>query len=138
LTFYPGSKQKVKTFTDPAKNQAPAGDDREYDLGRGRVLNVDDVPHTFYTVGTLAEALNRKSGTIRKWETDGIIPIATFILPSDDKRGQRRLYTKELGLRDIASQEGILYPTAGGRWKDVQTTQFKAKALELFKQLEGK
>lgn len=139
MTFYPGSKQRTKTWDSPAKKLPPVSDDRQVDLGRPKTFTVNGELKDFYTVGALALALNRQSGTIRKWEAEGIIPVATFILPSSDKRGQRRLYTEEqiMGLREIARAEGILEPSAGGRWPDVNTTQFKARALELWKQLEG-
>ncbi len=138
--FYPGSKQKVKTFDNPAKNTQPVQDDRELDLGRGQTFLVNSQPREFYKISALATALNRKPVTIRKWEAEGIIPKAPFILPSSDQRGQRRLYSLEqiMGLREIARQEGVLQPSAHGKWKDITSSQFTAKAIELFKTLEGK
>lgn len=43
-----------------------------------------------YSIGELAEMLDRERQTIRKWERAGIIPAATFRTKSG-----RRLYTKE-------------------------------------------
>lgn len=136
--FYPGSKQKVKVF-NPAKKTAPVEDSRELDLGRGKDFVVKGKITPLYTVGSLAVALNRSPITLRKWEAEGVIPAAPFILPSDDKRGQRRMYSMEhlLGLRKIAQEEGVLNPSAHGKWKDINKTQFTGKAVELFRQLEG-
>lgn len=132
--FYPGSKTPIKEnkYVPPAPE-----DDRP---GKPRTFLVDGKPQEFYGVGDLAKALNRKSVTIRKWETDGIIPNATFILPSEDSRGRRRLYTRAQieGLRQIAAEEGLLEPNAQGKWNAIDKTKFKSRALELFKQLEGK
>ena len=55
----------------------------------------------FYTIGSLAMALNRKPVTIRKWETKGWLPPASFRTPAP--RGEtvpgkavkgRRLYSE--------------------------------------------
>lgn len=56
---------------------------------------------SFYTVGEVAKALNRRPGTIRKWEADGYIPTATFRtpipegaqIPGKPSKG-RRLYSR--------------------------------------------
>jgi hypothetical protein len=56
---------------------------------------------SFYTVGEVAKALNRRPGTIRKWEADGFIPTATFRtpipegaqIPGKPSKG-RRLYNR--------------------------------------------
>lgn len=43
-----------------------------------------------YTIGELAEQLDRQRQTIRKWEKDGIIPPATY-----RSKSGRRLYTEK-------------------------------------------
>lgn len=136
--FYPGSKRRIQTYEETTRNIPSPRD--EVELGTPKILGVNGKPTEFYTVGSLAKALNRQTGTIRKWETTGIIPEPTFILPSDDPRGQRRLYTEPqiLGLRELARQEGLLYPTDGGKWAAVTDTKFAERALELWKNLEGK
>lgn len=134
--YYPGSKTPVKE----TKLQAPISQLPEADeLGRSKTFLVDGKPQEFYGVGELASALNRRSVTIRKWESDGTIPNATFILPSDDKRGRRRLYTRAQieGLKRIAQEEGLLEPNANGKWKALEETKFRTRALQLFKELEG-
>lgn len=133
-SFYPGSKMKTKTYGQPEHVELP---DIETTLSNPRVATLNGVETNFYTIGELARLLNRQSVTIRKWETEGIIPKATFIAPSGDKRGKRRLYTEAqiLGLVNIAREEGVLFPNARGSWKPITETQFRAKAIQLFKDL---
>lgn len=62
---------------------------------------VGGVPKRFYTIGALAQALNRKPVTIRSWESKGWIPPASFRtpppkssqLPERPSKG-RRLYSE--------------------------------------------
>ena len=129
----------IKTFApdyDPKEFPNP----EEFTLGEGKTMLVQGKPKQFYTVGSLASALNRRSVTIRKWESEGVIPNATYFKPAEDKRGRRRLYTEEqiLGLRELAKQEGLLEPNGNGKWKAVNETKFKERALALFVELEGK
>lgn len=134
-SYYPGSKQKPKTFETPSE---PISVDIYLEfLSSPRKATLFGKEINFYTVGELARALNRKPVTIRKWEADGVIPKATFIAPSSDKRGKRRLYTEDqiAGLVRIAKEEGLLEPNAHGAWKAVGKTQFREKALKLFKEL---
>jgi hypothetical protein len=134
--YYPGSKKPLKSY---GKDYKPPEAAKDIDLGKPKKLGVSGKIVDFYTVGTLAFALNRRTVTIRKWETEGIIPKASFILPSSDTRGQRRLYTEAqiLGLRELARQEGLLNPSSGGKWASVEKTEFKSRAFTLFKELEG-
>jgi MerR HTH family regulatory protein len=136
--FYPGSKRRIQPYEESQKSIPSPRD--EVDLGTPKILGINGRPVEFYTVGSLASALNRKTVTIRKWEMTGIIPEPTFISPSPDPRGQRRLYTESqiLGLREIARQEGLLYPSGGGKWPAVTDTDFAERALQLWKQLEDK
>lgn len=133
--FYPGSKQKVRTFETPSEPRSEATF-KEF-MRKPRLGTIKGNEIKFYTIGELADALNRKPVTIRKWEADGFIPKATFIAPSGDKRGKRRLYTEAqiLGLVQIAREEGVLEPNARGSWKPVTETNFRARAIELFTRL---
>lgn len=135
--FYPGSKVPRRSYREERK--PPAAKVTEIDLGKPKQLRVGSEIVDFYTVGTLALALNRKTVTMRKWEDEGVIPKAQYILPSQDPRGQRRLYTKDqiLGLRELARQEGILYPSDGGKWAAVEQTKFRERSAQLWKELEG-
>lgn len=88
----------------------------------------------FFTLGMLAKALNRKPGTIRKWERERIIPRATIVKGSSDPRGVRRLYTRAQieGLIEIAKEEGIFDPQSK---RSITNTQFTTKAVELWQRL---
>jgi hypothetical protein len=135
MTFYPGSRMKVKIYPDePVINVTVAGDTIP---GTPRRYTVAGNETEFWTTGVLAEVLNRKSVTIRKWENEGIIPKSLFTSPSPDPRGKRRLYTREmiLGIRDIASEEGILEPNSRGKWKAVEGTEFRNRVARLFKEI---
>lgn len=132
IETYPGSK--IKRGVALADIVCDVGPTQLYNP---RTATLKGVETNFYTIGELARVLNRKSVTIRKWEADGIIPKATFIAPSGDSRGKRRLYTEAqiLGLVEIAREEGILEPNARGRWYPIEKTQFRSKAIELFRKL---
>lgn len=130
--LYPGSKQKVRTYTEISEVEESK---IFFSSPRKAVLKGMEV--NFYTIGELARLLNRKPVTIRKWEIEGVIPKATFIAPADDKRGKRRLYTEDqiLGLVEIAREEGVLEANARGSWKALEKTNFSSRAVELFRRL---
>lgn len=134
--FYPGSKMQKKQY-DSSTTESNVTEGDNIILSKPRIALLQGVETKFYTIGELARLLNRKSVTIRKWEAEGFIPKATFIAPSGDKRGKRRLYTEDqiLGLNKIAREEGVLEPNAKGAWKSITETQFRAKAIQLFKDL---
>jgi hypothetical protein len=131
--YYPGSKQRVRQY-ETVDEWMEHGDDDDF-LETPRKYLVDGVETEFYTIGTLARVLNRKSVTIRKWEMDGTIPKARYSLPSGDKRGRRRLYTRRqiTGMKVIAREEGLLLPNVNGSWKSIEGTDFRKKVIELFR-----
>jgi hypothetical protein len=135
-TFYPGSKRKRKDYEDEV---AEPQEEEDVILSNPRTYLVGGKSAELYPLGAVAQALNRKPVTVRKLEQEGILPRAPLILPSHDQRGQRRLYTKAHidGLRKIAAEEGVLFPSPGGKWKSIEATQFRDKALKLFKELNG-
>ena len=132
-SFYPGSSRKRKEYDDEPE-VIPIEEEEPLDLGKPKYYLVNNQPTALYKIGAVAKALNRKPVTIRRWETEGIIPNSPYKMPSHDDRGQRRLYT--LGqieaLRTIAQEEGLLYPSAGGQWKKIEQTAFKEKARKAF------
>jgi hypothetical protein len=132
--LYPGSKKQRKDYEN---SPPPVVDDNELDFGAAKTYLVGGKNVQLYNLGALANAMNRKPVTVRKMEQEGIIPRAPLILPSHDERGQRRLYTKAHidGLRMIAHEEGVLSPNANGKWKSIESTDFRDKALKLFKEL---
>lgn len=129
--FYPGSRHPI--VRHPNRNtEAPKDLDR-WDA-KPKVLQVGGEDKEFFTVGQLGMALGgRKPVTIRKWERTGVIPKPTFRKPSDDPRGQRRLYTRDQveGMRRIAEEEGILTTHA----KPITQTRFTERVIALFRVL---
>lgn len=133
--FFPGSRHRrdfrknksVKTLTDMHEEEV------ENYLGKPKIYLVNGKEEKFYTIGTLASALNRKQVTVRKWESEGVIPKAQFIAPSDTPNGTRRLYTREQveGIIKIAEEEGILHDT----WKPIKKTNFTHRVIQLFQEL---
>lgn len=138
--YYPGSKQQVKIYDTQLPEISGTNESSYSWLSNPRKLFLNGKEVEFFTIGELASALNRKPVTIRKWEADGIIPKATYIAPSGDKRGKRRLYTKDqiLGMIQIAWEEGLLEPNVNGSWKSIGETNFREKAVRLFKELMEK
>jgi hypothetical protein len=108
---------------------APEHDDDEL-LGTPVVLNHHGEPTEFWPIGSLAAALNRSVVTLRKWERRGILPKATFGIPTQALGGRVRLYNRPqiMGLRRIAEEEGLLLDLA----KSVTRTEFRKKARVLF------
>jgi hypothetical protein len=131
--FYPGSKRTRKQYSD--EPLPPISDEEKLDLGRSKKYLVGNEIVELYPIGAIAAALNRKPVTVRKWETEGVIPVSPFMMKSHDARGQRRLYSREQieALRKVAAEEGVLEPSAGGKWKPIEQTNFREKALKAFK-----
>ena len=69
MQYYPGSKQLMGRPGVP-----PMPSDEELFLGTPHLTVGDD---EYFTIGSLAFALNRSAVTIRNWEDDGIIPKPT-------------------------------------------------------------
>ena len=131
--FYPGTSRRRKTYSKPA--DVVTDDPTEIlDLGKAKLVLVNGQPQELYPLGAVARALNRQPVTVRKWESEGVIPRSPFILPSHDPRGQRRLYSKDqiMALRRVAEEEGLLSPNANGKWKSIEETDFRSKALRVF------
>ncbi len=139
---YPGSKKLIKTFDKPSLSGTGfLSASPEYILGEGKKMRVGNEELEFYTIGDLARVLNRRPVTMRKWESEGVIPKAVYILPSKigDKRGVRRLYSRQQieGLMKVAKEEGVFEPSANGKWKAIEGTDFRQRAYDLFLELEG-
>lgn len=103
--FYPGSKRRRREKTEPKRmDSAGIYGDHPWDHRPLRLM-VDGVEHEFFTIGALAQALNRRPVTIRSWEAKGVMPKARF----RDRRS-RRVYSRRQveGLIQIAKEEGVL------------------------------
>ena len=133
--YYPGSKHPIIRHPNrvpDARTKATLAVHDDWDE-TPRVYRVNGKDMEFFTTGQLARALGREPVTIRKWEREGTIPLATFQVPgkNDDPRGRRRLYSREQveGIVQIAAEEGMFTH----RRKPLGQTQFKERVLELFK-----
>jgi hypothetical protein len=124
--FFPGSSQPISPIGPPP--DALAG-------RRGKTFTIGGKEIELFTISQLAFYLNRKPVTIRKWESEGVIPKATYSKPgiNKDPRGRRRLYSRAQveALVRIAAEEKIL----DDLHKQISTTQFKPKVLQAFKQI---
>lgn len=129
---YPGSRER----REPPAPIVPDAPDAP-DLGHGTTLLVNGRDVEFFYVGDLAVMLNRKAGTIRGWETDGILPTSGYVKPGKDRNphGRRRLWTRAQleGIWEIARDEGVLYPSSR---VSVADTEFTARVKALFKALK--
>lgn len=107
--YYPGSKRKRR---EPApKVELDISWEKDFfekTLPNGRQLK-------FYTIGSLAKALNSTIPTLRQWMQRNKLPESPYRLPSKvDKRGKvvegRRLYSKEMVdvTVDLFSKAGLL------------------------------
>lgn len=129
--YYPGSKRPIVRHRNRKRGQ-PLDPDR-WDC-RPKTLKVKGENVEFFTIGQLGKALGgRKPVTIRKWEQTGVIPKPTFRKPSDDPRGQRRLYTRAQveGMVRIAKEEGVLQTHS----KPITQTKFSERVIALFREL---
>jgi hypothetical protein len=127
--FYPGSKKPIRPPEPP--------DGEEPWRRRGKPVSMSGRQVRLYTIGSLAEALERKPITIRGWERDGIIPRSTFVKRGvDGKHGRRRMYSEAQidGIVKIAHDMGLV-PNYGAGRRDVNMSEFSARVLELFKNL---
>lgn len=89
--FYPGSRHKIPP--KPKAKKIEQVSDKPWDRNP-RLLKVNGVEMEFFTIGALAEAINRRPVTIRSWETKGVIPKARYRTPSVGDQPGRRLYTR--------------------------------------------
>jgi hypothetical protein len=129
--YYPGSRRPI--VRHPNRTESSMPDPDRWDA-KPKVLKVKGEDVEFFTIGQLGLALGgRKPVTIRKWERTGVIPKPTFRKPSEDPRGQRRLYTRAQveGMVRIATEEGILDRHA----KPITQTDFTERVIALFREL---
>lgn len=128
VDLYPGTNRQLVTARalplDPPASKHERWDTlpRKYSV-RGRTVE-------FFTIGALAKALNRKTATIRAWETNGTIPVSLWRSPSEDYRGKQRLYSRDLieAIVEIAREEGVLDPQT----RNIHNSQFRERVYELF------
>jgi hypothetical protein len=102
-------------------------------LGNPRTFTAGGKQVEVFSVGDLARNLGRKAVSIRRWEHEGIIPLAPFFTRGADPRGQRRYYSRAHveGMVRIAREEGLL----DGSWPVIASTAFSPRVHALFKEL---
>lgn len=131
---YPGSKQALRPV-DPEEIQKarPVAPPIPWDELPARTYTVRGRETEFYTVGSLAKALQREVVTLRKWEQKGYLPAAQYRAPGK-KAKQDRLYTREQieGLAKILQEEGLLLARKKMR---IDQTNFPERAHRLFDRL---
>ena len=101
LDTAPGSRQPRRADNPAAqKKRAQAlGESNGWDESP-LIKTLNGVETELFTIGALAQALEKKIVTIRLWEQKGYIPIAPYRLRSKTLNGQKvngnRVYTREL------------------------------------------
>lgn len=129
--LFPGSNTPImhQEFKAAAKKEIEDWD------AKPNIFTVGGVEMEFFSIGQLGRALgNRSPNTLRAWEREGMIPKSPYVKPSQDPRGRRRMYTRDMveGLVKIAEEEGVLWPHKGLRLSD---TKFQERAIALFQAL---
>lgn len=101
LETAPGSRQPRRPDTPVAKKKRAQafGESNGWDENPIiRTLQGKEVE--LFTIGALAQALEKKVVTLRMWEEKGYIPIAPYRLRSKELNGKKvkgnRVYTREL------------------------------------------
>lgn len=97
----PGSRQPRRSDSPVAqKKRAQAfGESNGWD-SNPTIKTLNGVETELFTIGALAQALEKQIVTIRLWEQKGYIPMAPYRLRSKQLNGQKvngnRVYTREL------------------------------------------
>lgn len=123
LDKVPGSRQPRRSDTPVAqKRRAQAfGESNGWDENP-IIKTLNGVETELFTIGALAQALEKQIVTIRLWEQKGYIPMAPYRLRSKQLNGKKvngnRVYTRELieiTIEEFASRG--LIGTARVEWK---------------------
>lgn len=101
LETAPGSRHARREPTERAvkKRKKAFGESNGWDENP-TIRTIKGVETELFTIGALAQALEKKIVTIRLWEKKGYIPIAPYRLRSKELNGKKvngnRVYTREL------------------------------------------
>ncbi|MET9119976.1 MerR family transcriptional regulator [Streptomyces sp. NPDC004528] len=143
--FYPGSSRRIRPTRSPIRRGAEIRpvppeafddlDDARWDA-KPQVKKLGDRYVEFFGIGDLAKALRRDAVTIRKWESKGVIPKATFLISGKTSNGNRRLYTREQieVMVRIAEDEGLF--DGDPRGIRITDTRFTERVIGAFKELK--
>ena len=98
LEYIPGSKRKRRE-PDPKVSRRKNGETNGWD-SNPIIKTLGGKETEVFTIGALAQALEKTIVTIRLWERKGYIPRAPYRLRSKTLKGQKtggnRVYTREL------------------------------------------
>ena len=97
--FYPGSKRKRREDVISKSRSKPQSEGAWQD--RSVMRDMHGVQMPMYTIGALAQAVNKSEKSVRLWISRGYIPKAPYRLPpvigrDGVRRMGRRLYSKEM------------------------------------------
>jgi hypothetical protein len=101
LDKVPGSRQTRREPTEQSikKRKKAFGESNGWDENPV-IKTLNGVETELFTIGALAQALEKQIVTIRLWEKKGYIPIAPYRLRSKELNGKKvkgnRVYTREL------------------------------------------
>lgn len=99
LEYLPGSKRKRKEPDPKVSRRNPSGESNGWDSSP-IIKTLGGKETEVFTIGALAQALEKTIVTIRLWERKGYIPRAPYRLRSKTLKGQKtggnRVYTREL------------------------------------------
>jgi hypothetical protein len=97
LEYKPGSKQKRRVEDSPKKKKQY--DETAWDANP-IIKHLNGKETEVFTIGALAQALEKSIISIRSWERKGYIPSAPYRLRSKSLKGQKvggnRVYTRRL------------------------------------------
>jgi hypothetical protein len=98
LEYIPGSKKKRRD-PDPKVSRRKSGESNGWDESP-TIKTLGGKETEVFTIGALAQALEKTIVTIRLWERKGYIPRAPYRLRSKTLKGQKtggnRVYTRNL------------------------------------------
>lgn len=136
LEYKPGSKQKRRTVNPEVSRKRVLKEDTPWDSS-GIVKQLNGKETEVFTIGAMAQALEKSIISIRSWEKRGYLPRAPYRLRSKTLNGVKvagnRVYTRKLieivieefskrGLLGVSrvewSQHSDLTIAITSRWKE--------------------
>jgi hypothetical protein len=120
LEYLPGSTKKKRREEDPKVSRRKSGETNGWDENP-IIKTLGGQETEVFTIGALAQALEKSLVTIRLWERKGYIPRAPYRLRSKTLKGQKtggnRVYTRPLieATIDEFAKRGLL-GTARVEW----------------------
>jgi hypothetical protein len=99
LQYKPGSKQKRRTINPEVSKKRKAKEESSWDSSAIK-KNLNGKETEVFTIGAMAQALEKSIISIRSWEKRGYLPRAPYRLRSKTLNGEKvagnRVYTRRL------------------------------------------